>query len=182
MNAYIMYVNVNALAGEKKKDLMSHHDFRKSIAFSWIKSTAVKPSQGVSVLSRKRGRGDEDVSEASSVTMSTMKSVIQSMRGIKRRATPVNDASVASTSTLSRLRLDPTLDHILDIAKSSARCAIHRWVGIELERNTYFCSTCNVNLCIICNRAFHQVPDLLSNKNSLKHRYNQIRNKNKKQT
>lgn len=151
-----MYVNVNVLAGKKKKDLMSHHDFRKSIAFSWIKSTAVKPSQEISVLSRKRGRGDEDVSKASSVTMSTMKSVIRPMRVIKRRATLVNDASVASTSALSRLRLDPTLDHISDmLAKSSARCAIHRWVGIELESNTYFFSTCNVNLCIICNRAFH---------------------------
>ena len=177
-----MYVNVNVLAGKKKKDLMSHHDFRKSIALSWIKSTAVKPSQEISVLSRRRVRCDEDVSEASSVTMSTIRSVIRPKTGIKRRATPVNDVSIVSTSALSRLRLDPTLDHILDMAKGSARCAIHRWVGIELERNTYFCSTCNVNLCIICNRAFHQVPDLLSHKNALKHRYNQIRNQNKKQT
>ena len=94
MNAYIMYVNVNLLAGKKKKDLMSHYDFRKSIALSWIKSTAVEPSQEISVLSRRRGRGDEDVSEASSVTISTMRSVIRPMRGIKRRATLVKDAQV----------------------------------------------------------------------------------------
>ena len=103
------------------------------------------------------------------------------MRGIKHRATLVNDATIVSVSNLSRLRLDKTLDHIFDISKESARFSLHRWLGIELERNVFYCSTCNVNLYILCNKAWHTVPDLLSLKVALTKRYNQIRNNNRKQ-
>ena len=179
VNAYIMYVNVNMLAGKEKKDLMSHHDFRKSIALAWINPDPVSPSKEVAIT--RKGRGDnEEASVASSVTMSTIHSIIRPTRGIICRATPVNDGSMRTTSALSRRRLDTTLDHFLDMAKSSARCALHRWVGIELERNTYYCAACNVNLCIICNRAFHKVPELLSMKTQIKRRYEQIKKYNKK--
>ena len=37
-NAYIMYMKVNMEEyGVAKKDLMTHHDFRKTIALYWIK-------------------------------------------------------------------------------------------------------------------------------------------------
>ena len=35
-NAYVMYKTLNLQAGREKKDLISHHDFRKRIALYWI--------------------------------------------------------------------------------------------------------------------------------------------------
>ena len=162
------------------KDLVSHHDFRKSIALAWINPHIdTNPSQEI-VISRKSQRDQEDVSVSSSVTMSSIQSIMRPTRGIKCKATAVNDASIASTSNLSRLRLDKTLDHMQDIGKENARCLLHRWVGFELEKNVYYCPTCNVNLCILCNRAWHTVPDLLSHKGALAKQYDRIRDKNTK--
>jgi hypothetical protein len=36
VNAYVYYIAVNFAAGLKRKDLLSHHDFRKAMALSWI--------------------------------------------------------------------------------------------------------------------------------------------------
>ena len=35
-NAYIMYIKINVSDGAEKKNLLSHHDFWKAIAFAWI--------------------------------------------------------------------------------------------------------------------------------------------------
>ena len=106
VNAYKIYVNLNLDAGKKMKDLVSHHDFRKSIALAWINPHIdTNPSQEI-VISRKSQRDQEDVSVSSSVTMSSIQSIMRPTRGIKCRATAVNDALIASTSNLSRLRLD----------------------------------------------------------------------------
>ena len=158
---------------------MSHHNIRKSIALAWINPAPVSPSKEVAITRKGRGNGEE-ASVASSVTMSTVHSIIRPTRGIICRATPVNDGSMGTTIALLRRRLDATLDHFLDMAKGSARYALYRWVGIELEGNTYYCAACNVNLCIICNRAFHKVPKLLSMKTQIKRRYEQIKKYNKK--
>ena len=80
------------------------------------------------------------------------------------RATAVNNASIDSTSKLSRLRLDTTLDHYLDIGNKSAMCSVHRWLDIESDRHTYYCSSYNVNMCVLCYITFHQVPELLNQK------------------
>ena len=142
---------------EKKNDLIYHHDFRKYIALALINPIYVRPLKETP-LSRKKGRDQEDGSVVSSVTISTIQSIIRPVREVKRRATLVNDTFIASTSALSRLRLDPRLDHILDTAKGSAMCSLHRCVGIELERNAYYYQCCNVNLCIVCNIVFSSSP------------------------
>ena len=36
VNTYIMFINQNVQEGQHKKDLLLYHDFRKSIALSWI--------------------------------------------------------------------------------------------------------------------------------------------------
>ena len=59
----------------KKKDIISHHDFRKSIALAWINPICVRPLKETS-LSRKRGRDQEEVYVSSSVTMSALQSII----------------------------------------------------------------------------------------------------------
>ena len=86
---------------------MSHHEFRKSIALSWIYSETVQHYKSIS-LSRKTVWDTEDVSVTSTITMDTFNSS-------KTRATAVNYASVTSTRKLSRVRLDTTLYHYLYI-------------------------------------------------------------------
>ena len=113
--------------------------------------------------------------------MSTVISMIRVTAGVKRTATVVNDASIASTRPTSRNRLDQALGHVLDIRKENTRCLLHRWVGIESEKNIYYCSTCNVNLCIVCNKPFYEVPELLSLKHAFKRKYNQLTIRTKKE-
>ena len=55
--------------------------------------------------------------------------------------TAVTYASVASTSKISRIRLDTTLYHYLYIVNNSARCAVDRWIYIDSEKDTYYCSS-----------------------------------------
>ena len=93
------------------------------------------------------------------------------------RATAVSDAFVASTSKLSKIRLYTTLDHYLYTGKKIARCSVHRWLGIESEIHTYYCFSFNVDMCVLCYITFRQVPDLLSQKNTLKHKYTHLINK-----
>ena len=45
VNAYIVYVNLNVQEGKRKEDILSHHDFCKSIALSWIYPEAVHYSK-----------------------------------------------------------------------------------------------------------------------------------------
>ena len=55
VNAYIMYANLNVQEGRRKKDVLSHHDFGKSIALLWIDPVAVHYSRLIS-LSKKTGQ------------------------------------------------------------------------------------------------------------------------------
>ena len=89
----------------------------------------------------------------------------------------VNYSSVANTSKLSRIRIDTTLDHYLNIGKKSARFSVHRWIGIKSERRTYYCSSFNVNMRLLSYRTFHKFPELLSQKSALKHKYKHLINK-----
>jgi len=90
----------------------------------------------------------------------------------KSRACTMGDHSLHHLSRLSKIRLDTSMDHIANIGKSSARCALHRWLGYETEKDVHFCPSCNANLCVRCNQIFHINPDILSMRDSLKNQYN----------
>ena len=102
---------------------------------------------------------------------------IDTLNSSKTRSTAVNDDSVTITSKLSNIRLANTLDNYLDTVKKSARCSVNRWLGIYSKKNTYYCYSCNINMCVLCCINFHQVPELLSQKIKLKHKYTQLINK-----
>ena len=83
-------------------------------------------------------------------------------------ATAVNDSSVVITGKLSRIILDTTLDNYLDTGNKSAGYSVNRWIGIDSERNIYYCYSCNFNMCVLCHRTVHQVSELISQKIALK--------------
>ena len=86
----------------------------------------------------------------------------------KQRATVITYKNISGI--LSK-RLDPTLDHFPRPTKANIRCGLHKWVGMETERNIGYFPSCNVNLCISCYSGFHSVTDLVKDKNKLKLKY-----------
>ena len=153
-NAYIIYERVNKEHGVDKQQLLSHHDFQKSIALSWIQKTGK-----YSIRKRKRGRTTDSISPLT-IDFSSKFSISASSE--HNKCSRVTDDSLQPiTGGLSR-RLDVTLDHLPDPSKSNSRCSLHRFVGIETERQVAYCATCKVNLCIKCYRFFHRIADVKS--------------------
>ena len=156
-NAYIIYVQVNEEHGVNKRNLLSHHDFQKSIALSWIQKTGK-----YSIRKRKRGRTTDSISPLTIDFSSTALSTTSASSADCPKCSRVTDDSLQPiTGGLSR-RLDVTLDHLPDPSKSNSRCSLHRFVGIETERQVAYCATCKVNLCIKCYRFFHRIADVKS--------------------
>ena len=82
-----------------------------------------------------------------------------------QRAITITDRNISGI--LSK-RLDPASDHFPRPTKANNRCGLHKWVGMETERNIGYCPSCNVNLCIACYSGFHGVSDLVKDKNKIK--------------
>ena len=63
------------------------------------------------------------------------------------------------------LRLNQSVDHIIDEAKKKARCANHYWAaGIRYKGKIVACLSCNTSLLTKCYGLFHRVQDLSSMK------------------
>ena len=176
-NAYVMYKTLSLHEGKNKKDLISHHDFRKRIALYWINpeecsndtcSSAKRSLFSTSSNSRRQRKTQSD-NAASVSSMSTISTGVIQIK--KSRACTVSDNSLLHSSSLSRTRLNKSLDHISNIGKPSARCALHRWLGYETEKDVHYCTSCNVNLCVPCNRIFHTDPDIIRMRDTLTKRY-----------
>ena len=103
---------------------------------------------------------------------STKKSRHSNVTAGKVRTKRLNDASL-DVGGHFKCRLDTTLDHLpVKTAGTNSRCALHKWVNIETQKQVMFCPTCNVNLCLSCYRLFHTKPNLLQMKESLSNKYN----------
>ena len=180
-----MYKTLNLQNGRKKTDLISHHDFRKCIALCWINpeeySNESESGTKCSFLStnsditRQGWRRKKQSDKAASVSsLSTYYNGVIQVK--KSRACTVSDTSLLHSSSLSGTRLNTSLDHIDNIGKPYPRCALHKWLGYETEKDVHYCSSDNTNLCVCCNRFFHTVSNTISMRDSLKKQY---KNKNK---
>ena len=151
---YCQYLKVNIAAGKRRKDLLSHHDYNKSVALDWIK--------GVVDNTMKKPTSAKKRKETSAVETRSAKTPK------KQRTVFVNDAAVKFGGSL-HCRLDTTLDHLPEVAKVHARCCLHRWAAnIETTKAMLYCSTCNVTLCSECYKLFHVQEDLVGLKSELK--------------
>ena len=176
-NAYVMYKALNMHADRNKKDLISHHDFRKRIALYWINPeecsndtcNGTKRSLFSTSSNSRRRRKTQSDNATSASSMSKISTGVIQMK--KSRACTVSDTSLLHSSSLSRTRMNRSLDHIGNIGKPSARCALHRWLGYETEKDVHYCTSCNVNLCVPCNQNFHTVPDIIKMRATLTKRY-----------
>ena len=166
-NAYKVYLRVNEDEGVTKKSdgLLTHYEFRKSIALYWINPELVE----------KRNHLLGEVVEENSAVARCLNSpsTVSTLTGATfdstshPQCTPLSDASLKESAALG-CRLDRTLPHIPTIAPSKkVKCSMHRWLGARKEGQLLYCPSCNVHLCARCYHDFHYISDLVGSKQML---------------
>ena len=164
VNAYVLYVQFNFLKGRKKRDLLSHHDFRREIALYWINPEYKGTVEGAHQVRMKALNRNGGVSVMSEVTIdSSICSTPRKKRKgqddsdtiVKKKKSTKVTASTIAPNGHYYMRLDTTADHFPTRATDSARCALHRWAQIETTKEVMHCATCNISLCLLCYRQFH---------------------------
>ena len=142
-NAYIMYMKVNVEEYViAKRDLITHHDFRKAIALYWI-----NPAEYDQELKAEKPydvkRNISSTSTVSSVTVDS--SVSYSTKTIKTGLHHVTYASLCPITGNLRCRIGPMIDHIPYESGVRARCRLHWWGGVETQKNILACPGCGVS-------------------------------------
>ena len=169
-NDYHFYLRVNKDDGvtTKAKGLILHYEFRKTITFYWINDNEAlkiyKYGAAAAVASAFL-----PPTYISSVLFSdgdfTISSSIGTSSGSK--AARWNDITLAQTGAL-RCQLDRSFPHMPVLSTtSSARCAIHRWLGFRKQGAILYCPNFNINICAGCYLPFHQCADLIGMKSYL---------------
>ena len=180
-NAYVMYVTVCDEYDIPKRDRKTHLEFRKDIALAWInpKEYMADQKQAAAKTPMSRRRKRDDASGVSGITLdSALRSTVtepsvptQPTKKLKRTVRMSDDALDPTAGKLS-CRLDHTLDHIpIRPHNSKVRCSIHRWVGVETQKDVFLCPSCDVNLCVDCYHIFHHTENMVMMKKSLSKKY-----------
>ena len=147
--------------GVERKNLMTHHDFRRAIATYWINPKEYKrdlKSTEPHTLKRK--------SSASTISSITKDSPPKK-KIIKTGLHHVTDASLCPREGTLNCRLNKSIDHIPVEATGRARCRLHWWGGIETQAKILACPGCGVSLCVKCYRLFHTEADIVGMKDKL---------------
>ena len=131
VNAYILYKKSQLSLGVDKKDLLSHHDFRKQIALHWINPHGSKQEDQEVRSSTSSRRKRVSASSVSSLSCSSW-----SIPPVKKICTPAKAVKFSKERLKAKggkllVSLNRTIDHIpLAVSKNSkARCQLHRSFG-----------------------------------------------------
>ena len=146
----------------RKKNIMSHHDFRKAVAMAWINPDLYwqEERNGPVQTCYQKRKAARSVSSNDSSSYAPK----------RQRCIKIFDYCFKEGGAL-RCRLDTSKEHFPTSAKGKSRCSLHKWVGIETQRQISFCATCNVNLCQDCFKYFHVTEDILGQKSKLTAKY-----------
>ena len=143
---------------------MSQYEFRKNIALHWIAPVRAKElEKKAQKFQIHRKSSSPSVASLSSMSMDSLFAA----ENARRRCVRTCDDTLEETGAL-RCRLDTTLCHLpIKPQSKKAKCAIHRWVGVEKQAQILHCPTCNMHLCVECYGLFHKTPNLVSMKKNL---------------
>jgi hypothetical protein len=172
VNSYILYKKVLLKNGVTRLQLLSHHDFRKAIAFAWINPEKHWTSPGP-MTKRKTSYNAGDSSGSAKrmkrgTTTATPTTTPTNASGKRGQYTPrFDDKSLSEHGALSA-RLNRAFTHLPLESVGRKRCGLHRWCGFERFRSVVECEDCSVALCIPCYKVFHTTPDIPSQKQSLR--------------
>jgi Transposase IS4 len=146
VNAYVLYRTAHLyMWKKKKKSIMSHYEFRRQIALTWLLSGSDPSCQGTK---RARTVSANDSECASSYSKSKK----------------VSDASLDPNNGSLCIRLDD--DQHFPVIPTSKRpcCSLCRWVeqekDIKNRSGIVVCDKCQVSLCIDCFKPFHTVSSV----------------------
>jgi hypothetical protein len=89
----------------------------------------------------------------------------------KTRSEHFSDISVAANGRLTLTWLNTALSHLPVPVMDRSRCAMHRWLGIDTQKDNIACKACNVSVCIKCYECFRTTPDILGINNELREFY-----------
>mmetsp|Transcript_20582 Transcript_20582/g.25239 ORF Transcript_20582/g.25239 Transcript_20582/m.25239 type:complete len:192 (-) Transcript_20582:24-599(-) len=168
VNEYVAYIASNTLIWrKKKKDLLPHHEFRKSVVLALMNREqfyALAPriaSPRTPRSSRERTAGRPKKKIRLTKRISNLRSSTN-----KRTMCRVNEKSLYPVHRELNCRLDTSVPHLPDDnvdeqRSKSLRCALHRWNDrtCQIKRDVVICSTCKISLCIWCFKKFHREPD-----------------------
>lgn len=177
VNAYVLYVKHNTMMGRKKKDLLSSYDFRTQIAYAWIAPSTQDP-RFASKDKREAKRKRKSTSPSQSVGSNSSQSAKLPPRKSPRMSLAddivtathrLTDSSLAVGGSLSMVRLRTDLTHrAFPERKPKSKCQLHRWAsGCLYRARILWCPDCQVHLCDHCFSIFHDVDDLIENKDKL---------------
>jgi len=148
-NSYLCYCSFMKM---HRKKPVSHRDFIVDIALNWLgcktKTPAALASSPPSCL--------QDAIEAEGP-------IVESTGRKRKRATLSPSALKVDGALSHRLRISAKHPHLpavdYDITKPYCQLCMHRQKAKNFKQ-PLFCPDCNVNLCIICYKEFHQSTDL----------------------
>ena len=165
VNSYVAYVSANTLIWrEKRKDLISHYEYRKAIALALIcpqqfYASTVEEEEGCPLSSSRVGRPRKKVQ--------FVQTRYQQQQSLSNKAVKVSDNSLNPINGALRHRLNNTLGHFpndsqLSGRKCSLKCALHRWYDrdIQIRKQVIQCVVCGVALCRQCFRSFHTIAQV----------------------
>ena len=141
VNAYVVYTAFLKEQGVLQKNMLTHYNFRKAVALAWI--------------------SPEEYYQASKNTNATTPPAPSSNKKKLKRTEFFTDHSVAAAGKLTVTRMNTYLQHLPVPPNSErSRCGMHRWLGIDMQKDVMTCKSCNVNLCLRCYEGFHTIVDL----------------------
>ena len=103
-NAYVIYLHVNLENRIIKKDVLSHNDFRKAVALSWINQIEQDEELPAPVSTRKR-------KVFSGSSLSSISGCSNTYGVAKKRVSLISDVSLGPRGTMS-IRMETQYDHL----------------------------------------------------------------------
>ena len=185
-NAYVMKKNHDPKVGVVEKDMISHHDFLVNVCLNWINPELYAQNHGDATVTDVQTVEAEAIDEftisrrskKSSLAAPSLSPLIvatpSTLITVDKKATRINDATLAPTSKTLGIQLNRGVDHLPEKPKrKKAICGLHEWFAIEkdTQKDMLHYSIFNVNLCTECYKLFHNIHDLVPIKQSFCNKY-----------
>jgi hypothetical protein len=169
VNAYVCYKEVCEQNNVKP---MSHYEWRKSIALAWIDPNQYWPSRysRTSSINPQNLEVSDETSDRTGKRKASDDSVTTSS---SKRATAITDEALDPRTGRLRDRLAVGHGlHMPEAATDWAKCSLHNWAAKKRTRAQIVkCSTCGINLCLVCFKGFHTIQEVSVLRNSVDNKY-----------
>ena len=129
---------------EYPQKILSHHNFHKAIATTWINTEKeYRQDQYSTTSSKQKRKTSSSVSSLLARTLEWDSTKMNSHFEVKvlkkQRATAITDKNIRG---IPSKHFNPTFNHFPITTKSNIWCGLHKWVRMETERNMRYYPSC----------------------------------------